>query len=185
MKRFYVILILALLVIGGICLLVLLPKDSPKEQTADSRGYIVNVGDMVPTFDLTLLDGTTVSMESLRGKIVMLQFTASWCGVCREEMPFIESEIWQKLKGNPDFALYGIDLKETPQTIAEFAAAIPITYPITLDPEGKIFELFCTPKAGVTRNIILDRQGKIIMLTRLYDKEEFAAMVDVIFRELF
>lgn len=152
--------------------------------SAQMRGYIVNVGDMVPSLTLTLLDGTTITTDELRGKVVMLQFTASWCSVCRKEMPFIESEIWLKLKDNPDFALYGIDLKETPQQIKDFAAAIPVTYPITLDPDGKLFDLFCTKDAGVTRNIILDREGRIIKLTRLYKEDEFASMVAIINEEL-
>ena len=151
---------------------------------ADERGYIVKVGDQVPDFDLMMMDGTTLNIKELQGKVVMLQFTASWCGVCRKEMPHIESEIWQKLKDHPEFALYGIDLKETPEVTAEFAKAIPVTYPLTLDPKGERFALFCDKGAGVTRNIILDRTGKIIMLTRLYDEAEFASMVKLINEEL-
>ena len=151
---------------------------------ADERGYIAKVGDQVPDFDLQMLDGTTLNIKELQGKVVMLQFTASWCSVCRKEMPHIESDIWQKLKDNPEFALYGIDLKETPEVTADFAKAIPVTYPLTLDPEGERFALFCDKGAGVTRNIILDRTGKIIMLTRLYDEAEFASMVKLINEEL-
>ena len=151
---------------------------------SDERGYIVKVGDMVPDFDLLMMDGTTLNIKELRGKVVMLQFTASWCGVCRQEMPHIESEIWQRHKDNPEFALYGIDLKETPEVTAGFAKAIPVTYPLTLDPDGERFALFCDKGAGVTRNIILDRTGKIIMLTRLYDEAEFASMVKLINDEL-
>lgn len=51
----------------------------------------------------------------------MLQFTASWCGVCRKEMPFIEKDIWLKLKGNSKFILFGIDLKESKETVEKFA----------------------------------------------------------------
>ena len=151
---------------------------------SDKRGYIVKVGDMVPDFNLMMMDGTTLNIKELRGKVVMLQFTASWCGVCRQEMPHIESEIWQRHKDNPEFALYGIDLKETPEVTAEFAKAIPVTYPLTLDPDGERFALFCEKGAGVTRNIILDREGRIIMLTRLYDEAEFASMVRLIDEEL-
>lgn len=151
---------------------------------SDERGYIVKVGDMVPDFDLLMMDGTTLNIKELQGKVVMLQFTASWCSVCRKEMPHIESDIWQKLKDNPEFALYGIDLKETPEVTADFAKAIPVTYPLTLDPDGERFALFCDKGAGVTRNIILDREGRIIMLTRLYDEAEFASMVKLINDEL-
>lgn len=152
--------------------------------TSDDRGYIVKVGDLVPQFDLHLINGEKVPISSLKGKVVMLQFTASWCGVCRKEMPFIEKDIWLKLKDNPHFALYGIDLKEDASTTEKFAKAIPVTYPITLDLQGDTFGLFCAKGAGVTRNIILNKEGKIIMLTRLYDEKEFAEMVELIHKEL-
>lgn len=56
-------------------------------QEVDNRGYIVEVGQDCPDFELTLQDGTKTSLKELNGKLVMLQFTASWCGVCRREMP--------------------------------------------------------------------------------------------------
>ena len=74
-------------------------------QNNEDRGYIVKVGEDCPNFDLVLPNGETTSIKALRGKVIMLQFTASWCGVCRKEMPFIESDIWIKLKDNPNFAL--------------------------------------------------------------------------------
>ena len=77
-----------------------------------TRGYLVSVGDMAPDFEMELPDGSTVLLSSLRGKVVMLQFTASWCGVCRKEMPHIESDIWQRHKDHPEFALYGVDRDE-------------------------------------------------------------------------
>ena len=148
--------------------------------TPDERGYIVSVGQQAPDFTIEYLDGKQIPLSSLRGKIVMLQFTASWCGVCRQEMPFIEKDIRQKHKDNPDFVLLRIDLKESAEITSKFADEMKITYPITLDTNGSRFALFCDPKAGVTRNIIIDKTGKMVMLTRLYDKEEFASMVKLI-----
>ena len=78
-----------------------------QEVAADSTGYIVRVGEMAPNFTITLTDGKKVTLSELRGKVVMLQFTASWCGVCRKEMPFIEKDIWLKHKDNSAFALIG------------------------------------------------------------------------------
>ena len=151
---------------------------------ADSRGYIVKVGDMAPDFEIEYIGGKKIMLSSLRGKLVMLQFTASWCGVCRKEMPFIESEIWQKNKKNSKFILLGIDFKETPEVTAKFATDMKITYPVTLDTAGTKFGLFCGPDAGVTRNIIIDKDGKIVLLTRLFDEAEFNGMVKFINEEL-
>ena len=150
-----------------------------KEIPAD-YGYIVKLGQTVPDFDLVLPDGSTTNTTALRGKVVMLQFTASWCGVCRQEMPHIESEIWQKHKDNPSFALYGIDLKEPREKVIEFQKQIGITYPLALDPDGNIFYSFAAQGAGVTRNVILDKTGKIVFMTRLYEEEEFNEMKAVI-----
>lgn len=147
----------------------------------DDRGYIVKIGDMAPDFEMTLTTGEIVKLSDLRGKVVMLQFTASWCGVCRKEMPFIEKDIWLPLKAHDDFALYGIDRDEPLEKVIWFGEKIGITYPLALDPGAEIFQLFALKEAGVTRNIIIDRAGKIVYLTRLYNPEEFTAMKEVIF----
>jgi peroxiredoxin len=146
------------------------------EAQADDRGYIVKVGDMAPDFTMTTATGETVTLSDLRGKIVMLQFTASWCVVCRKEMPFIESDIWLKYKDNPHFALYGIDRDEPQETVEDFVKQMKVTYPMGLDPGADIFALYAVRKAGITRNVIVDADGRIAMLTRLYDTDEFAAM---------
>lgn len=152
-----------------------------QEDTA--RGYKVKVGEQAPKLAFNLLDGTPVTNKSLKGKVVVLQFTASWCSVCIKEMPHLESEVWQQFK-NEDFILIGIDLKEEREKVDRFIAKMKVTYPFTIDEDGSLFESFTLPNAGVTRNIVLDKTGKIIFLSRLYDEKEFAEMIDVIKTEL-
>ena len=142
----------------------------------DSVGYIVRVGDVAPEMELELTDGQKVKLSDLRGKVVMLQFTASWCGVCRKEMPFIESDIWQKHKVNPNFALYGIDRDEPVETVKDFAEKTGVTYPLALDPGADHFAKYAERKAGITRNVLIDKEGKIVMLTRLFNEEEFSSL---------
>ena len=146
------------------------------EVVPDSVGYIVKVGDVAPDFELELTDGQKLKLSSLRGKVVMLQFTASWCGVCRKEMPFIEKDIWQKHKDNPEFALIGIDRDEPLDVVVEFGKKVGVTYPLALDPGADIFAKYADRKAGITRNVLIDREGEIVMLTRLFDEDEFAAL---------
>lgn len=149
----------------------------------DDRGYIVKVGEMAPDFEITLNDGTNFKLSEQRGKIVMLQFTASWCSVCREEMPFIEGEIWQSLK-NEKFTLIGVDMDEPIEKVNEFAKQTKITYPLGLDTGGTVFLKYAEKEAGITRNVIINREGKIVYLTRLFNSEEFNAMKKVIFDEV-
>lgn len=152
----------------------------PEKNIPADYGYIVKIGQQLPEFEMTLSDGKTVKTSDLKGKVVMLQFTASWCSVCRKEMPHIEKDIWQKHKNNKNFALYGIDLDEPVDKVKKFAEDIKITYPLALDPGGKIFYTFAEKNAGVTRNVIVDKTGKIVYLTRLYKEDEFNEMKQVI-----
>lgn len=152
----------------------------PAREIPADYGYIVKIGDKIPEFSTTLINGKPFSNNDFKGKVVMLQFTASWCSVCRKEMPFIERDIWQKNKNNKNFVLVGVDLDEPLEKVVNFQKDIKVTYPMALDPGGKIFGLIAEKKAGVTRNIILDRTGKIVFLTRLYKEDEFAEMVKVI-----
>ena len=149
----------------------------------DERGYIVNVGDESPDFTLQLIDGRTIAKADLKGKVTVLQFTASWCSVCRKEMPHLEKDVWQKFK-EKDFILIGVDRDEPLDVVQKFKDEMNITYPMALDPGANIFALFAHKEAGVTRNIIIDQHGEIVFLTRLFDEKEFKAMIAKI-EELF
>lgn len=176
MKRFFLLVVMAFWLLPGN---LAAQKNQMKEVPAD-YGYIVNIGQQVPDIEMSLTDGSKIKMSDLKGKVVMLQFTASWCSVCRKEMPHIEKEIWKKHKSNPNFALYAIDLDEPLDKVVKFGKEIGITYPMVLDPGGRHFYTFAAQGAGVTRNVIIDREGKIVFLTRLFKEEEFNAMKKVI-----
>ncbi len=146
----------------------------------EDRGYLVKIGDVAPDFTTQLDNGSTFTLSEQKGKIVMIQFTASWCSVCRKEMPFIEKEIWQELK-DKDFILVGVDRDEPIEKVKKFAKQTKISYPLALDPGSEIFMKYADKKAGVTRNIIINEKGEIVYLTRLFDREEFDGMKKVLF----
>ena len=146
---------------------------------AGDRGYIVEVGDMAPDFEMEFTDGQKAKLSELRGKIVILQFTASWCSVCRLEMPHLEKDVWQKYK-DQNVLLIGVDRDEPLETVIAFQKKIGTTYPLALDPGANIFGLFANKKSGVTRNVVIDKTGKIVFLTRLFEEKEYQKMLRVI-----
>ena len=168
-------------IISVLTLLFLLIYNSANAQDeeiyVDKRGFVVKIGDYAEDFYINYADDRkSEKLSDLKGKIVMLQFTASWCGVCRTEMPHIEKDIWQKYK-NKGMRVIGIDLKETIDKVKNFSKIMKITYPLALDEEGDIFSLYAHKSAGVTRNVLIDKEGKIVFLTRLYKEKEFKELI--------
>lgn len=163
----------------GIIVLLLSVSCNEQHEVQDDRGYHIKVGDKVENIKFNLIDGSIISMDDLIGKVIVLQFTASWCSVCRKEMPFLESEVWQLYKDD-DFVLIGVDYDEPMDKVQKFIHKTGVTYPIALDPGGKIFQKFAYKGEGVTRNVVIGKDGKIAYLTRLFDREEFDRMKEEI-----
>ena len=148
-------------------------------QNETNRGYKVSVGDPLPALEMNMINGEVWTNKNLLNKVVVIQFTGSWCSVCRREMPELEEKVWQEFK-NEDFLLIGIDTKEPKEKVDQFIEKMEVTYPISYDQDGKIFSDFTIEGAGVTRNIVVDKNGKIVFLTRLYEEKEFNSMIQVI-----
>ena len=142
--------------------------------------YLVKVGDMAPDFTLKYTDGTEFTLSQQHGKVEMLQFTASWCGICRGEMPHIEKRIWQPHKDNTDFVLVGVDREEPREVVEEYTAQLGTTYPMLLDEKGDVFASYALRKSGITRNVLIDRDGRIVKLTRRFVEPEFNDLVATI-----
>ncbi len=167
MKKFIFLLLVASFFSAQISLFA---QDTPKP---DKRGYIVKVGDHVDDFSLTFLDGSSKKLSELDAEVIVLNFFASWCPVCRKEIPHIEQEIWQPMKDKKVMVI-GVNYKEKKEVADKARKETGMTYPVALDEDGKIFKKFA--RGGVTRNIVLDKNLNIIFLTRLFDPEEFNQM---------
>ncbi len=98
--------------------------------------------DKSPTPDFALPDvaGKKISLKDFRGKIVLLNFWASWCVPCRQEMPAME-RLYQEFKAK-DFVIVGVDVKEQRKEALSFAKELKITYPILLDERGDVGLLY-------------------------------------------
>lgn len=148
-----------------------------KQPVVYENDYLVKEGDFAPDFLVKLTNGDDFVLSRHRGKVVMLQFTASWCGVCRREMPHIEERIWQRHKDNEDFVLIGIDRDEPKSVVEEYVNKVGITYPMALDDSAHVFSQYAVRNSGITRNVLVGRDGRIVKLTRLFNEDEFNSLV--------
>lgn len=92
---------------------------------------LLRVGDTMPDFTLTDLRGELVSFSSLEGRVVVLNFWATWCPPCRREMPLLDDI--QKEYGPRGLTIVGVDLEESPETVRRYVESVGVTYPIWLD----------------------------------------------------
>ena len=185
MKRIsYILLALLAVACGGANKQTSEPQEAVVENKDSvvvyEHDYLVKVGDLAPDFTLNYTDGNEFTLSQMRGKVVMLQFTASWCGICRNEMPHIESDIWQRHKDNTDFVLVGVDREESKEVVEAYTKKLGTTYPMLLDDKGDVFASYAVRKSGITRNVLIDRDGRIVMLTRRYVEPEFKQLVATI-----
>jgi len=115
------------------------------------------IGRPATPFTLTLFDGRRLSLEELRGKVVFLNFWASWCPPCRAEARTLEAA-WQKYKDR-DVVFLGIDIQDTEEDARAFLREFGITYPNGRDASGKIAIDYGV--WGIPETFIMDRQGRI------------------------
>ncbi len=143
---------------------------------------LLKVGDAAPVFSFEIAKNKTVSIQDYRGKIVMLNFFATWCPPCREELPRVQKEIWEKFSTNPKFALFILGREEGWEKVTAFKETNKYTLPILPDEGRKVFSLFATQ--FIPRNIILDENGKIIYQSIGYNPAEFDELLALLQKKL-
>lgn len=117
-------------------------------------GPAPEVGALAPDFSLMNLDGETVSLSELRGQNVLVNFWATWCGPCREEMPAIQARY-----NRGDFAVLAVDFGESAQVVRGFLTEIGVDLPVLLDTDGRVQELYRV--RGYPSTFFIDRRGVV------------------------
>ncbi|MBI3609999.1 MAG: TlpA family protein disulfide reductase [Nitrospirae bacterium] len=115
-------------------------------------------GRFAPDFEITALDGRRVSLENVRGKIVLLNFWTTWCEACIREMPALD-RFYQDFRDEA-FALLAVNLRESPARVEAFRNTHRIRCPILLDREGEVGDAYGV--LAIPATFILDREGMMI-----------------------
>lgn len=166
-RRIYFILAVVALALWGI--FVLLRKDY---QTGP------NIGEAAPSFKLPALSGGEYSLEDFRGKAVILNFWATWCGPCRQEVPSLEA-LYQRYK-DQGLVVVGVSVDEEGwEPIHEFLQTVPVTFPILLDQDQRVTESYETFRLPET--YFIDPQGVVkgkVVGPQDYNQEVFFQKVE-------
>lgn len=160
LKLLHILFIAALLAVG--C--------SPNSETAEvdhtsiststpgAPSVGVDVGDIAPDVELVSPDGSVHHLSDYRGKVVFLNFWATWCGPCRAEMPSME-KMYQELKDD-DFVILAVDVKESKEQVEKFFEEFQLTFLVFLDRNGSVYQEF-NKTNGIPQTYIIDKEGVI------------------------
>jgi peroxiredoxin len=117
-----------------------------------------------PDFTLTDANGQSVTLSDLRGQVIMINFWASWCGPCRQEMPLLE-QIHQRYEPL-GFTLLGVNVEENSADGKAFLRDQPVSFPVLYDPENGISKLYDV--IAMPSTVLIDRQGNVRYLHHGY-----------------
>lgn len=179
--------LLALLIVVGGAIYLIPSKDAAAPTTTEEQSNseadqakeienstIVKVDNDAPDFTVEMIDGTKVTLSELRGKVVLLNFWATWCPPCREELTRVQADLIDKFKGR-DFVFLPISRGEKRETVEAFLKKNGYTFPVGLDTDQSIFNLYASNY--IPRNFLINRHGVVLDATVGYDSAEFEQLV--------
>jgi cytochrome c biogenesis protein CcmG/thiol:disulfide interchange protein DsbE len=117
----------------------------------------VEAGQAAPEFQLKDLRGQPVSLAGLKGKVVVIDFWASWCGPCRESMPFLE-KLSKSYRGK-GLVVLGVNIDNELKAAQKFLSEVPVSFPVVNDAEKKVAKAYAPPT--MPSSYLVDRQGRV------------------------
>lgn len=147
------------------------------DPAAVAAAGLARTGEPAPGFRVATLDGGSFDLAAQRGKVVLVNWWATWCPPCVAEMPHLQTQVWDRFRG-PDFAMIAVSREETAEVLSPWIKERGLTFPIGLDPDRAAYGLYAT--AYIPRSYVVDRTGTVVFQSQGYEEPQFAAMVEAI-----
>lgn len=139
---------------------------------------LVVSGSKAPLFKYEYEQGKFARISDLKGKVILINFFATWCGPCRLELPKIQSEIWDKHHDNSKFVMLTFGREHNWQEVLKFKEEQKLAFPLYPDPKRGVYGQFA--KQTIPRSFLLDEEGKIIFMSIGFEEKQFNELVKLI-----
>lgn len=141
----------------------------------------VLVGDTCPEFALPNITGESFVISETKGKVVLINFFATWCGPCLQELPHIE-KIWEENKGDENFRMIVIGREETDESVMAFRDEHRFTFPMAADSQRSVYDLFA--KESIPRTIVIAPDGKVVYSKMGFMESDLRELENVLVEQL-
>ena len=148
----------------------------------EEQTTLVKIGDSAPDFTCRTLTGEEFSLAKNKGKVILINFFATWCGPCMMEMPHLDKELYAKYAENNDVKIIAIGREHTQTDLEKFEKEKKFALPLAADPKREIYGKYA--KQYIPRNFIIGKHGKIKFSSMGYSESDVRQMIEVIEKEL-
>ena len=138
---------------------------------------LIKKGDKAPNFTVEMVDGSKVTLADLKGKVVVVNFWATWCPPCRQELKVVQKELIDRFEGQA-FVFLPISRGEKKAAVEAFRKQNDYTFPMGLDPQQTIYKKYASNY--IPRNFVVGKDGKVIYVSVGFEPAEFANMIKAI-----
>lgn len=175
------ILILLLAVVAALMLLLpggaqALGRNHQGELRISEYDHVAE-GDLAPDFTLPMFGGGEVTLSELRGKVVLLDFWATWCPPCMQELSVVQEKVIDRFAGE-EFVFLPVSRGDTEEQIAATREKRGFAFPMAMDRDQRVFGLYA--KKGIPHNYLIDREGRIVKIELGYTPEDFDKLIELI-----